>query len=111
MKYKILEDGNLLLSVEAWEQDDLQEMGEDIQTNDSLYSFFEGLICNSDIEWIKPEDIGVMTSAPILGITEQNEDGEITKIHNVWYYAAYVYNSPLEILRDEGEVIFERVPE
>lgn len=111
MKHTILENGNLLLSITAEQQEELRELGEDIQTDDAMYQFFEHMICNCDIDWIKPEDIGALTDAPILGITEQDDDGKITKLHNVWWYPAYVYNSPLAILRDEGEVTFEKAPE
>jgi hypothetical protein len=84
MKYTILEDGRLKLSVDEKEQSHLRYLREDENallvefTMDSKWGsrdveeeVLESLICNSDLEWI-PDGVcmGDLTSAPMLGITD-----------------------------------------
>ena len=40
----------------------------------TMYEFFEDILANSEYEWITPQEIGALTSAPILGIREENGD-------------------------------------
>ncbi len=54
--------------------DDYRECDPEWESDNSMYEFFEGFIANTEWEWILPEDIGALTSAPILGIRDENDE-------------------------------------
>ena len=41
----------------------------------------DGLIANSELEWVNPEETGDLTSAPMLGVVEYEDDGGLSLIH------------------------------
>ena len=71
MNYTISEDRTrLTLTVDPAERFELWGMDEEIHQDDTMYEFFEHLVCNSELEWITPEWTGDLTDAPMLGICE-----------------------------------------
>ena len=50
---------------------------DDFSSDSVMYDFFEEFIANSEWEWIAPEEIGALTSAPILGIRDEEDKIEI----------------------------------
>lgn len=85
----------------------------------------EPLICNSDLEWIQPKEIGALTSAPILGF--RGEEAELPADVNpsyvrvtshidgktfhepvtaAWAFMDYQLRSFLKELRDKGRAVF-----
>jgi len=65
--------------------DSYRECDPDWQSDDTMYEFFEGFIANTEWEWIAPEDIGALTSAPILGIRDEND--EVVEAYGFMDYA------------------------
>lgn len=62
-------------------------------------------------EFLRPESIGALTDAPILGDSyaiERDENGEL--IHTggpVWWFPDYAVRDPWEELKNTGRVIFK----
>lgn len=94
-------------------------------TSRAEHDALESLICNSDLDWIAPEEIGALTDAPILGFrgdeTEvpagadtrfmrvTSSDGEKTYYQPVtaaWGFMDYQIRSFLVDLRDKGKAVF-----
>ena len=61
----------------------------------------EGLICNSELEWVRPEEIGALTSAPIIGL--RDEEGKPTA---AWGFMDYALRSFVDDLIDTGRATF-----
>jgi len=61
----------------------------------------ESLIANSDLDWIQPEEIAALTSAPILGLRDEHGNPEAA-----WGFMDYQVKSFLEDLRDRGKAVF-----
>lgn len=60
-------------------------------------------------QWVQPEDIGALTSAPILSDeVEYDDGGEITKVGRVFYFADYALRDEIEDLLARGEVVFRQ---
>lgn len=95
-------------------------------TSRAEYEALESLICNSELEWIRPEEIGALTDAPILGIRGDarkvpkrckypehlhitSGDGKHTYYQPVtaaWGFMDYQVRSFLTDLRDKGKAVF-----
>jgi len=70
---------------------------------------FERELCNG-WSWIKPEEIGALTSAPIL--TDDvvfDDEGVVLEIGAVYYYNEYMTHDPIQELISHGHVIFQKV--
>ena len=58
-------------------------------------------------EMVPPEDIGALTSAPILSDEVERDDfGKITKVGRVYWFPDYAVTCELEELLEKGEVFF-----
>ena len=80
---------------------------------DMLSLLFEetGWSGNGELYEVAPEDIGALTSAPI--ITDElniEDDGARKVLGEVWWYPNYMVSSWVEVLRETGEVIFTHAP-
>lgn len=117
----------LIISADPQEREALRAR-EDIQSDNALHEVFEPLVCNSELEWGQPWVTGDLTDAPLLWITGEDvtmhkiprdaigtmfigrrgEPPELcyTPVLERWAYMDYQVRSPLEDLRDRGEVIF-----
>lgn len=106
MRYEILENGDLEItgdiSADAFEFPD---------SDSAMYEAFEPLTANG-LMWVAPEDIGALTSAPILsdGTVKDNGDLDIEGAH-VWWYPNYALRSPLRELIETGKTIFTAAKE
>jgi hypothetical protein len=87
---------------ERKELKELKNNGE-LDSDDSMYEFFETLIANNSFEWISPEEINALTDAPILGFKDEN--GNIT---DVYWFPDYAVISPLQELLTDGKIIFQQ---
>ena len=105
MNYTISEDRTrLTLTVAPAERFELWGMDEEIHQDDTMYEFFEHLVCNSELEWITPERTGDLTDAPMLGICEWG-DGNEHEVIERWAWMSYAVRSLLEELRDKGVAV------
>jgi hypothetical protein len=87
---------------EKEELEEIQKNGE-LDSDNSMYDFFEIFIANSEFVWILPEEIGALTDAPILGIKDENE-----KVIEAYAFMDYQVKSILKELLDNGKVFFQQ---
>jgi len=73
-----------------------------------LYEIFEDVIGNSILDWVAPEDIGALTDAPLLGEVDISDEGEITEVHNIWWFPNYAIVDPEKELREGNSIVFEK---
>jgi len=114
MNYHIDEYKRLVITVDAEERAELQEMKDENDADKpfisdaAMYDFLEPLTCNSDLDWISPDETGDMTSAPMLGIRDYQDENciEESKIISRWAFMDYQVVSVLEVLLHDGEAIF-----
>ena len=73
-----------------------------------LYTLLEDHLCNG-WEWIRPEEIGALTSAPILSDESSREDeGLLTQVGTIYWFERYQVLCPVEQLYLKGHVDFDR---
>jgi hypothetical protein len=70
-------------------------------SEDNLHEIFEWLTCNSEYEFVQPEETGDLTSAPLLGI--RDERGNIVQR---WGFMDYQLRAPQDDLADAGRCRF-----
>jgi hypothetical protein len=91
LSIKLLPDGR--------EEIESQREGEDCWkkgTNDILLDLLEWQLCNG-WEWVEPEDIGALTSAPIL----RSPNGKI------YWFPNYAVTCEIKEMLEKGEVRFD----
>ena len=60
--------------------------------------------------WVRPEDIGALTDAPILSDDIAYDDqGDVVSVGAVYWYPRYDVSDPVACLLTDGSVEFERV--
>lgn len=97
--------------LEAHRIDRLSPYNWDKGTDGILYDLLEDWLCNG-WEMVPPEDIGALTSAPILSDeVERDDNGEITKVGAVYWFPDYAVTCELDVLADNGEVFFPAAKE
>ena len=75
-------------------------------TDSILYDLLEDHLAN-DWEMVPPEDIGALTSAPILSDSAQRDDqGKLTAIGDVYWFPNYAVKCELETMLKNGFVDF-----
>jgi hypothetical protein len=80
--------------------------GRNIDSNDFMNEVFEHQLCNG-WEWIRPEEIGALTDAPILSNTvKRDEDGKLVNCDRVYWFPDYAVESPIRTLYNDGKVVF-----
>ena len=93
----------LKITIDEVDKKFLSEVAEDnhndIGTEKTEADFFEPYLCNSEWEWVAPEDIAALTSAPILGIRDENDE-----VIEAYGYMDYQVLSMLEELNTHGEI-------
>lgn len=106
MKYKISDDRKTLtVTVDAGERKLLRKLTKEtgIQSDEAMLDWFAVLISNADLEWINPSETGDLTSAPMLGIRNDQQPPEVIER---WAFMDYQVRSVLEDLRDKGNAVF-----
>jgi len=102
----VINKRDLIISLDTDEEkEELEQLfaNAELDSDKSMYDFFESLIANSELIWISPEEIGALTDAPILGFKDENE-----KIIEVYAFMDYQVKSVLEELRNNNKVIFQQ---
>lgn len=97
--YKILDNGDLLITYDDTDSIDLV---------DDWTLTLEPLLCNG-LHDIYPEMIGALTDAPILtDVCPDYVNSTLTDDDaNIWWYPNYAVTSPMEELKNTGQVIFK----
>ena len=68
------------------------------ESDEMLERWFEDHLCNSEFDWIRPEDNGDLTDAPILGVLDDPD--------RRYGFMDYQIKSVLSELLQTGRVIF-----
>ena len=85
---------------------------ENIGDNQAIYALLENQLWEHDYEIIQPEDIGALTSAPIIGYdVMRDEDGNFAGAKKIWWLENYALILVWEELKDGREVVFQLVKE
>lgn len=113
LSFKVTEhgiNGGISLSISSAEELLLKSVqnDDDFGSDDFMYRLFENFIANSEYDWIQPEEVGALTSAPMLGV--RDEAGNITHAYG---FMDYQVRSAQEVLVANGSVFFaggETVP-
>ena len=103
----IRENEKLKITIDDEDRKFLSETSENnhnqLCTDIAMYEFFEPYLSNSEFEWINPEDITALTSAPILGVRDENDD-----VIEAYGYMDYQVLSMLEELDEYGKVFLTK---
>ena len=82
------------------------ESGENIYSDTVMQDLFEHQTCNG-WAWVPPENIGALTSAPILADDyDLDENGQPVKVKKAYWFPNYQVELPVETLCEKGEVVF-----
>lgn len=107
--FEKLPNGNLKLTLTEAGWQECQEADELVGQLPSLNDLIEYQLGNGWDE-IAPEEIGALTSAPILSDTARyNDAGDLTGVGTVYWFPAYEVFDPVERMYRKGEVIFQGV--
>ncbi len=109
---QLTEDGKAFLT-DARSEDDHGEVYWAPDWDTVFTGLLEPLVVDSDWEILHPEEVGGLTSAPILGYDTQRDDSTNDLLHvgHVYWYPDYQVLDPLDVLYTEGEVVFPEAPE
>ena len=90
-----------------------EELKEAVEAGTGMRAFddiIDALQSNGDLESIQPEEIGALTSAPIVGRVERDDQGNILKVDEVYWFPDYQIKDPVEELAANGTVTFPKAP-
>ena len=101
--YDLKENGCLIITCDRHEKKMIRELANSTGEFDcnAESDALESLLGNSPLEWISPEETGDLTSAPMLGL--RNDEGEVTAR---WAFMDYQVRSFLTDLVEDGRAIF-----
>ena len=82
------------------------ELREKYNEMDSLYELFEDIICNSNWNFIAPEQIGALTDAPIIASGVYYDDnGDIEDLlEDIYWHGNYQVESTIKKIFNGGLV-------
>lgn len=111
--FEVLPNGNLKISLNKNGKDDLielKEKHEKIGTLQIWWELNEGMFTNGYSE-IQPEQIGALTSAPIIsdGFIDEETTKEEFKQTKFWWFPNYMVIDEVAELFEKGFVIFDKV--
>jgi hypothetical protein len=101
--YDLNTNGCLIITADSIEREHLKELANEQGefTCTAEYDALESLVCNSELNWIQPEEISALTSAPILGL--RDEQGEPIA---AWAFMDYQVRSFVSDLIETGKAVF-----
>lgn len=130
MKHEILPNGNLRITFTEEERENLRAIKDEpwFDSDNNLFDILEPLTCNSELEWSSPEEIGALTSAPILATFGEERplrpdeeagrgnrlvgnNGRETLVQDVaqaWAFMDYAIRSVQQDLLEKGEAVWQR---
>ncbi len=105
MEFIKIEHGLILKVDKDVEKMLLEQLNRDkvIDTDAAMYEFFDYILPDTEWEWISPEDIAALTSAPILGIKDKDDN-----VIEAYGFMNYAIESLLGTLLDHGEAILRK---
>lgn len=107
---EINEYGNLVMSItkegKKYARELLEEDG--VSSDDALWAMLEDHLSNG-WDWILPERIGALTSAPIFSNDCIEDDhGDIISIGHVWGYMDYMLYNPIKQMLKRGSIVLTK---
>jgi hypothetical protein len=103
------QDGDLIIKLLPEGREEITsalDQKANIDSDDFFHRLLEHPLSNG-WEMIRPEEIGALTSAPILANDlERNEDGELVRCGRVYWFPNYQIESPVQTLFEAGTVRF-----
>jgi hypothetical protein len=88
---------------------EIQEQRDAFGTNAALVALLEDHLA-LDWEMVPPEDIGALTSAPILSDeVERDDQGQVTRVGRVYWHPDYQVRDEIEELREHHFLVFQGV--
>jgi hypothetical protein len=110
--FEILPNGNLKITLTQDGKIELNriqtEYAEDWIDYETLWNILEHQLCNG-WDWLRPEQVGALTDSPILtNDVTYNDNGEVEKIGQIWWYPNYMIDNLTEVLYNNGYIIFEK---
>lgn len=116
MQFNITHNGNLEITCEESQKQDLQDVLDKSTHKDHGFLAYllehTGWSPNGQLHQVQPEWIGALTDAPIL--TDDlviEDDGTANVPGKVWWFPNYQVESFAETLIREGRVVFTAAPE
>ncbi len=109
----IEEENGLKIVLEPEGREFIIEQREREQSPVNIFQdLFEHIRCNSQLDFIRPEEIDALTSAPIIGLeVDRGEHGdEIKTTGRIFWHERYAVECPLDILLEKGEFILPVAP-
>lgn len=77
-----------------------------------IYDACEALTANDSFDWLRPEEIGALTDAPIIAQdVERNDTGELVSTGAIFWYPQYETTDEISELMERGRLIFTRAPD
>ena len=90
------------------ELQDRLDNGDNIDTDSTLQDLLEDHLGNG-WEWVQPEELGALTSAPILSEDcRRDDEGWLIEVGAVYWFPNYQILSPVAELLRVGHVSFDR---
>lgn len=89
----------------------IKDENKGLNSDDALVEFMEPFLCNSEWEWVYPEEVGALTDAPLIGIrcseAEEEKTGHIYYTE-VYGFMDYQVKSLLQELWDNNEAFLQK---
>lgn len=98
--------GALIIRADKNARQELAQAYEDKRYSDVEGFIIESITGDGVLDWILPEQIGALTSAPIFGELTLSDHGDVTEVGRVFWFPNYQIEDPWETLMNTGEVIF-----
>lgn len=98
---EVLPDGNLKLTATDAAREEAYWF-QYLQEANALWELTEGIICNSALEWIQPEEIGALTDSPIIG--QRFCEGDTFKYGRIWWAPNYAVEDIIALVLDAGYI-------
>lgn len=116
MKHVITPNGNLEITCEDSEKEELQDILDSTYHRDHGFLAemleYAGWSTNGKLHPVMPEWIGALTDAPIVSDDVVfNDDGSHDVPGKVWWFPSYELESFAETLIKTGRVLFRAAPE
>ncbi len=89
---------------------DRMSEGKDMPFFEDLFEDVKG---NSSLDFIRPEEIGALTSAPIIGLeVDRGENGdEIKETGRVFWHERYALELAIEVMLEKGGIVLPASPD
>jgi hypothetical protein len=102
-------NGDLRITLLEEAQEDVQEIAsKELDADSKLAQIIEWQLSNG-WSFVRPEDVGALTDAPIL--TEEldtDDQGNVLRVGTVYWYPQYDVSDPIAMLLENGYVDFVR---